>query len=305
MIYSQGREVFSSGARDRQKISETRHKPWKRASMDQEFTYIGKDGCKLFARMIEPEGKAEVASLVLLHGGGPDHQSLWPLATHVGDSVKVIVPDIRGYGRSICMEPDLHRWSQYARDVVSLLEHLAIERAIIGGAGLGGTIALRTAIEHPDRVAALVVMSMEDVEDDAAKALEIRFMEDFAHRVRKDGLQAAWAPILPDLAPVIGAMVKEAIPRSCPESIAAAAAIGRDRAFGSVTDLAQIDVPALIFPGIDWRHPAHVAAEAAAIMPQGRMASLGISEQLQDSQDYAEALGPPLMTFINSLRATR
>lgn len=269
--------------------------------MDREHLYRGQDGCSLFARVAEPVGKIDVASLVLLHGGGPDHHSLVPLAAQLSDFVRVIIPDIRGYGRSICKDPDLHRWSQYACDVVSLLDHLEIEHAIVGGAGLGGTIALRTAIEHPGRIAALVVMSMEDVEDDAAKAAEIEFMEDFTRRVRRHGLEAAWEPILPDLAPVIGAMVKEAIPRACPESIAAAAAIGRDRAFRNIAELAHIKVPALIIPGIDWRHPAQVATKAANMMPQGRMASIGMSEQLCNSQDYAEAFAPAIRTFVKSL----
>ncbi|WP_156839124.1 alpha/beta fold hydrolase [Novosphingobium aquimarinum] len=269
--------------------------------MDREHIYRGRDGCSLFARVIDATGKADSASIVLFHGGGPDHQSLLPLAGQLSDLARVITPDIRGYGRSICKIPDLHRWSQYAHDVASLLDHLEIDTAIVGGAGLGGTIALRAAIEHPGRIAALVVMSMEDIEDDAAKAAEIKFMEDFACRVRKSGLEAAWQPILKNLAPVIGSMVREAIPRSSPDSIAAAAAIGRDRAFRSVAELAQIDVPALIFPGIDWRHPARVAKEAVATMPQGRMAAIGMSGQLTNSQDYAAAFAPEIRAFLKGL----
>lgn len=96
-------------------------------------------------------------------------------------------------------------------------------------------------------------------------------------------------------------MVKEAIPRSSPDSIAAAAAIGHDRAFRSLAELAQIDVPALIFPGIDWRHPARVANEAVAIMPQGRMAAIGMSGQLRNSQDYAAAFAPEIRAFMRNL----
>ena len=103
--------------------------------------------------------------------------------------------------------------------------------AVVGGAGLGSTIALRTAVAYPDSVHALVLVSVEDIEDEAAKKAEVAFMEDFASRVRNFGIEEGWKTILSDLSPVIESMVRDAIPRSNPESIAAAAPIGYDRSF--------------------------------------------------------------------------
>lgn len=56
---------------------------------------------------------------------------------------------------------------------------------------------------------------------------------------------------LDELAPIIGTLVRDAIPRSDPMSIAAAAAIGRDRSFRSVAEVAVIAAPTLIIPGMD------------------------------------------------------
>lgn len=66
-----------------------------------------------------------------------------------------------------------------------------------------------------------MLISLEDIEDDAAKQAEIVFMEAFAARVHAGGLDAAWNPILPNL--------REALPDADPASAAAAAAIGYDR----------------------------------------------------------------------------
>jgi 3-oxoadipate enol-lactonase len=114
---------------------------------------------------------------------------------------------------------------------------------------------------------ALVLISVDDIEDDAAKEAEIELMAAFAERVRTHGIEAGWGPILPQLAPVIGALVRDAIPRSDPESIAAAAAIGRDRSFRSVDELAAITAPALVIPGMGPRHPPELAEAVARLLP--------------------------------------
>lgn len=78
-----------------------------------EFTYSGGDGCPLYAAAVgHTRGQAterENSVLVLLHGGGPDHHSLVPLARLLADvHTTVVLPDVRGYGRSVCTDPARH-----------------------------------------------------------------------------------------------------------------------------------------------------------------------------------------------------
>lgn len=260
-----------------------------------EVTYRGSDGCPLHAVIGPARGGTP---LVLLHGGGPDHHSLVPLARRLADLHTVVLPDIRGYGRSVCTDPGRHTWDQYAADVIALLDHLGAGRAVVGGAGLGTTISLRTALAHPDRVQAAVLISVEDIEDDMAKEAEVAFMDAFAARVRTEGIEAAWAPILKDLPPIIGAMVREAIPRSDPASIAAAAAVGRDRSFRSVAELAAVSAPTLVIPGIDWRHPTAVAEAVARTLPGWHLAPVTLSADLGTADDFARAFAPVIRDFL-------
>lgn len=269
-----------------------------------ELFYQGDDGVALFARRLESRDSRageERPSVVLLHGGGPDHESLIPLGETLSDLCSVVLPDVRGYGRSVCTEPATHTWARYASDLIRLLDHLRIDRAVVGGAGLGGTVAARAALAYPDRVEALVLISVEDVEDDAAKEAEIAFMAAFAARVRDDGLAAAWAPILPNLAPIIKAMVEDAIPRSDPASIAAAATIGRDRSFRTLEELRAIHCPTLIVAGMDWRHPPRLAAHLAATIPNGRLASRPMSPDMTTASEFAHALAPAIRDFLSEL----
>lgn len=89
-----------------------------------ELTYRGSDGCPLHARIINPAGGSATVGgspvLVLLHGGGPDHHSLVHLARRLADGYTVVLPDVRGYGRSVCTDSSRHTWAQYTDDVIAL-----------------------------------------------------------------------------------------------------------------------------------------------------------------------------------------
>ncbi|GLF97362.1 alpha/beta fold hydrolase [Streptomyces yaizuensis] len=256
-------------------------------------TFRGGDGCPLHAWTT-----GSGPPVVLLHGGGPDHRGLLPLAARLSGRHTVVLPDGRGFGRSACPHEEHHTWSRYAADVVALLDLLGLGAAVVGGTGLGGTVALRMAVEHPGRVRAVVVISAEDIEDDAAKEAERVFFERFAARVRADGVAAGWDPVLTDLAPLIGNLVREAMPRADAASLAAFCAIGRDRAFRSVADLAVIGAPVLVVPGSDARHPADLAARLADALPRGRLSPVPLSSTILTAEDLGAVLGPVVAAFL-------
>ena len=269
-----------------------------------ELAYFGADGCPLFAFSTEALPGVTAAHrpvLVMLHGGGPDHRSLIPLAKLLSDDAVVILPDVRGYGRSRCSDSRRHTWQQYADDVAALLNHVHVHAAVVGGAGLGTTISLRTAIGYPERIAGLVLISVEDIEDDEAKAAEIVFMDAFAERVRTRGIEAGWAPILPNLSRIVGKMVRDAMQDADPASVAAAAAIGHDRAFRSIEELLVVEAPTLLFAGADWRHPAVLARKLAELLARGRLGDASMSDELLTTEDFARAFAPEIRAFVREL----
>ncbi|WP_395308846.1 alpha/beta hydrolase [Mycobacterium sp. AMU20-3851] len=239
--------------------------------------------------------------VILLHGGGPDHHSMRPLAQRLAGRYLVALPDIRGYGASICRDPALHRWDRYVADVIAVMAALDATSAHLIGAGLGGTIALRTSLAHPAKVRSAVIISAEAIEDDGAKAAETALMDRFAACVRTHGLQAGWDLFIPHLQPLIAHLVTEAIPRADPQSAAAAAAIGHDRAFRDACELADISTPTLIIAGDDARHPLDTARAVADALPYGVLAEVTMSESLLTAQDLAEAFAPAIEQFLTAL----
>ncbi len=71
---------------------------------------------------------------------------------------RAICVDLLGHGRSD--QPDdlrLYSMPLFAEQVVALLDHLGLERAVVGGTSLGANVALELAVRHPGRVEGLFV----------------------------------------------------------------------------------------------------------------------------------------------------
>jgi pimeloyl-ACP methyl ester carboxylesterase len=98
--------------------------------------------------------------LLLLHGltgTCRDWQHVFDLAS-LGSSYRVIAPDARGHGRS--QNPGgVFTFRRCARDLLALLDHLAIDRIYAVGASLGAKTLLHVATLAPSRVDRMIVVS--------------------------------------------------------------------------------------------------------------------------------------------------
>ena len=95
--------------------------------------------------------------LVLLHGIGAskDH---WPrLAKRLRERVRVIAPDLPGFGESD-LTGDLSMTGQ-ADAVVALLDALGLDRVHLAGSSMGGRIAAEVAHRHADRLDSLWLLA--------------------------------------------------------------------------------------------------------------------------------------------------
>ncbi len=99
------------------------------------------------------------APLVLLHGGmltiDLNFASLIPT---LAQTHTVIGVEQQGHGRTANIDREI-TYPNLASDVVALLDHLGIDRAAVLGHSMGGGVALELAVNHPDRVSAIVPMS--------------------------------------------------------------------------------------------------------------------------------------------------
>ncbi|HUY60451.1 MAG TPA: alpha/beta fold hydrolase, partial [Candidatus Dormibacteraeota bacterium] len=96
--------------------------------------------------------------VVLIHGLGDDHRA-WRLALpDLAARHRVLLYDLRGHGQTTLGQArgDL---AQLGADLVGWLDALEVPQATLAGFSLGGTIAMRVAIDHPQRVAGLALVA--------------------------------------------------------------------------------------------------------------------------------------------------
>ena len=98
--------------------------------------------------------------LLLLNGALMSLAAWQPLMARLEKSWKVIRCDFRGQFFSLGeQEPPL---DAHIRDVLALLDHLALRRVHIAGVSFGSLAALRMAARHPERVASIAAITSSD-----------------------------------------------------------------------------------------------------------------------------------------------
>jgi 3-oxoadipate enol-lactonase len=94
--------------------------------------------------------------LLLIHGMMITGEMFEPVLERLAMRHRVIVPDLRGYGRSQGLPPP-YSAEQLADDLSRLLDHLGIGSAAVLGYSHGGAIAQQLALDHPGRCSRLVL----------------------------------------------------------------------------------------------------------------------------------------------------
>lgn len=243
--------------------------------------WFDSDGARLYA--VEA-GTGPV--LVMLHGGLADHRTVWRSVEGLADRYRVICPDVRGSGRSHWAGP--LDWRRLSDDVAALLDQVGAARAVVGGVSGGSGVAIRFALDHPDRVAGLILglphFPGADVGQTEHQHEQLSALADLARRAPAEGMDVM-APAyagLPDAARE-GALAM--MLSFDPSSFAATAAFLASgvQPMASAADLGRLTMPVLIQPGDDPMHPAEVAARYVAALP---LAVVGGA-----IRDFCEGLG--------------
>jgi len=96
--------------------------------------------------------------LVLLHGGLGSGEMFGPILPTLAERHRVVLVDLQGHGRTADIDRPLDA-DLMADDVAALIDHLGLEKPDLVGYSLGGGVALRVAIRHPQKVGRLVSAS--------------------------------------------------------------------------------------------------------------------------------------------------
>jgi len=111
-------------------------------------------GMKLW---FEETGLADAPAIVLGHSFLCSTKMWQGVAPSLAADHRVINVDFRGHGRSGEITEPFTLYDAVA-DVVAVLDHVGVDRAIWCGLSIGGMVALRAALTYPDRVSRLVLL---------------------------------------------------------------------------------------------------------------------------------------------------
>jgi pimeloyl-ACP methyl ester carboxylesterase len=182
---------------------------------------------------------------------------------------RVLSYDARGHGRSDAALGRDYGYQRLAADLLAVLEEACIERALLAGASMGAHTAVRFALEHPERVAALALITpaYEPAAESARAEQELAHWDALARGLREGGVDGFVAAYELAAVPAAWRQTIETVLRQRlaahqhPDAVAdALEVIPRSRPFEDMTELAQLALPTLVVASRDEADPEHPLA---------------------------------------------
>ena len=110
--------------------------------------------------------------LILLHGLGTSSETWLPTIRELADRFTVIAPDLAGHGRA-SGAPLRGSVEPLVKALDDLCAKLGLESAAVVGHSLGGLVAVRFALNHPDRVSHLVLVDAGGIGEEMSWLLRL------------------------------------------------------------------------------------------------------------------------------------
>jgi non-heme chloroperoxidase len=103
------------------------------------------------------QGDPAGVPVVLLHGGTDSWRSFEPVLPYLPSSIRAFALTQRGHGDASRPASGYHP-RDFSADVAAFLDSQGLESAVIAGHSMGSTVALRFALDYPERTRGLVPM---------------------------------------------------------------------------------------------------------------------------------------------------
>jgi pimeloyl-ACP methyl ester carboxylesterase len=228
------------------------------------------------------EQSGEGTAIVLLHGLTATRRYVVMGSRSLQRSGhRVIAYDARGHGRSDPAPARAYGYEHLASDLRAVLDAGAIERALLAGASMGAHTALRFALEHPERVAALALITPAYEPSSPRLTQELARWDALAAGLREGGVDGfVRAYDLGNVPQSWRATVETVLRQRLsahehPDAVAdALEVVPRSRPFEDMAELAAIAVPTLVVASRDEADPGHPLAlgeSYASAIPGARL----------------------------------
>ncbi len=115
-------------------------------------SFVALNGANIFYQV-----SGQGTPLLLIHGFPLSGELFQGQLSGLSSQFQVITPDLRGFGKSTTPSAQ-GSIVTYAQDIIALMDHLGIKKAIIGGHSMGGQITLELYREAPERFLGMILI---------------------------------------------------------------------------------------------------------------------------------------------------
>ena len=207
--------------------------------------------------------------LILLHGFPLDRTTWNDVAVLLAPGIRVIMPDLRGYGQSP-VTGGVYSMGLLAHDLIGLLDHLNLGKVVLAGHSMGGYVSLAFAQAFPERLAGLALVTTQSAADPPERR-DGRLK--LADEVEKRGSIAVVEASLARYSPNSDVLerTKAVMLKADPLAVAGSLRGMAERA--DMTEfLSEVKVPTLVIAGEkDELIPAQKSEEMVSALPHGRL----------------------------------
>ena len=217
---------------------------------------------------ISGEDSGEGVPVVLLHGLTATRRYVVMGSRALERSGhRVIAYDARGHGRSSPAPGRAYGYEHLAADLLAVLDATGVERAVLAGASMGAHTAARVAIEQPERVAALGLITPAFDPALPASDAELARWDALARGLREGGVEGFveaydLAAVPPAWREVTETVLRQRLaahehPRALADALEV---VPRSRPFEDLGRLAELALPVLVVASRDEADPGHPLA---------------------------------------------
>jgi pimeloyl-ACP methyl ester carboxylesterase len=230
---------------------------------------------------LEGESVGEGPPIVLVHGLSATRRNVVQGSRHLAKrGYRLVAYDARGHGASSpAPDSSAYEYADLVSDLEAVIEYLELDRPALVGSSMGAATVLTYALEHPDRVPALVqVTPAYTGEGRTAEVVEKDTWEELAGALESGGVEAFVDVAQPEDLPEKWRKVAEEATRQRmerhehPEAVAAALrVVPYSAAFDGLDKLGALEVPTLIVASrdeADWLHEIDVARDYERRLPK-------------------------------------
>jgi len=192
---------------------------------------------------------------------------------------RVVLYDARGHGASGAPPDGDYSYPALSDDLTAVLDTCGFERAILVGASMGAHTAVHFALRHPERVAALVLVTPGF--DPASAEARLPYWDRLSRALRDGGIDGFLAAHDLEALPVgwretVRTVIAQRLAQHANlDAVAdALAAVPRSRPFENYGELGAIRVPVVVVGSSDEAdpdHPLEVARAYADALPDAEM----------------------------------